>query len=101
AVPQVLGDTPMTREQLALAVSQHTGIDQLQSLLSESSWGTAFKPSAFGGDLCFGPIQGRNIAFVRPSAWLGAWREIAPDVALREVIRRYLSVYGPATPRDF
>ena len=101
AIPQVLGGEPMTREQLALAVAQHTGIAQLQSLLSESSWGTAFKPSAFGGDLCFGPAQGRNIAFVRPGAWLGAWREIAPDVALREVIRRYLSVYGPATPRDF
>jgi hypothetical protein len=101
AVSQVLDDKPMTREQLAVAVTQHTGIAQLQSLLSESSWGTAFKPSAFGGDLCFGPTQGRNIAFVRPSAWLREWREIAPDTALREVIRRYLSVYGPATPRDF
>lgn len=101
AIPQVLGDKPMTREQLAVAVATHTGIDQLLLMLTESSWGTAFKPSAFGGDLCFGPTQGRNIAFVRPSAWLGGWREIAPDVALEEIIRRYLSVYGPATPQDF
>ena len=101
AIPQVLGDKPMTREQLAVAVATHTGIDQLLLMLTESSWGTAFKPSAFGGDLCFGPTQGRNIAFVRPSAWLGGWREIAPDVALEEIIRRYISVYGPATPQDF
>ena len=101
AIPRVLGEEPMTREQLAIAVANHTGITQLQTMLTESSWGTAFKPSAFGGDLCFGPTQGRNIAFVRPSAWLREWREIAPDAGLREVIRRYLSVYGPATPRDF
>jgi Winged helix DNA-binding domain len=101
AVPRVLGGEPMTREQLAVAVREHTGIDQLQPLLTESSWGTAFKPSAFRGDLCFGPTQGRNVAFVRPSAWLGGWREIDPKLALREVIRRYLSVYGPATPQDF
>ena len=101
AVPQVLGGEPMTREQLAVAVATHTGIEQLLPLLSESSWGTAFKPSAFGGGLCFGPNQGRNVAFVHPSDWLGSWREIDPAVALREVIRRYLSVYGPATPQDF
>lgn len=101
AIPEVLGSEPMTREQLAVAVAQRTGIEQLQPLLTESSWGTAFKPSAFGGDLCFGPTQDRNVAFVRPSAWLGGWREIAPEAALREIIRRYLSVYGPATPQDF
>jgi hypothetical protein len=101
AIPQVLCGEPMTREQLALAVSQHTGIDQLRTALVESSWGTALKPSAFGGDLCFGPTQGRNVAFVRPSAWLGNWREIDPATALQEVVRRYLSVYGPATPQDF
>lgn len=101
AIPQVLGGEPMTREQLAVAVARHTGIDQLLPLLAESSWGTAFKPSAFRGDLCFGPTQNRNITFVRPSAWLGSWREIEPLVALREIVLRYLSVYGPATPQDF
>jgi DNA glycosylase AlkZ-like len=66
AVPQVLGGEPMTREQLAVAVAKHTGIDRLLPALIESSWGTAFKPSAFGGDLCFGPTQGRHVAYVRP-----------------------------------
>jgi hypothetical protein len=101
AVPQVLGAEPMTREQLAVAIAQHTGIERLLPMLTKSSWGTALKPSAFGGDLCFGPTQGRNIAFVHPGAWLGGWREIDPNTALREVVRRYLSVYGPATPQDF
>ena len=101
AVPQVLRGEPMTREQLAVTAAKHTGIDRLLPALIESSWGSALKPSAFRGDLCFGPTQGRNVAFVRPSDWLGSWREIDPSVALQEVIRRYLSVYGPATPHDF
>lgn len=101
AIPQVLGGEPMTREQLAAAVAKHTGLARLQSALLESSWGTALKPSAFGGDLCIGPTQGRNVAFVRPSAWLGSWREIDAQAALQEVICRHLSVYGPATPEDF
>jgi hypothetical protein len=101
AVPAVLGDEPMTREQLAVAVATHTGIERLLPALSESSWGSAFKPSAFRGDLCFGPSRGRNAAFVRPGDWLDSWREIDPKAALHTIVRRYLSVYGPATPRDF
>jgi hypothetical protein len=101
AVPHVLGGEPMTREQLAVAVAKQTGIDTLQSALIASSWGMALKPSAFAGDLCFGPTQGRAVTFVRPCDWLGQWREIDPTAALQEVIRRYLRVYGPATPQDF
>jgi hypothetical protein len=65
AIPQVLGDEPMTREQLAVAAAEHTGIHGLLPALTESSWGTALKPSAFKGDLCYGPTQSRNVAFVR------------------------------------
>ncbi len=101
AIPQVLGGDPMTREQLAVAAAEHTGIDGLLPALTESSWGTALKPSAFRGDLCYGPTQGRNVTFVRPEEWLGGWREIEPQVAAQELVRRYLSVYGPATPQDF
>jgi hypothetical protein len=101
AVPQVLGDEPLTREQFAIALAEQTGIAALRPAMIESSWGSTLKPSAFRGDLCFGPTQGRNVAFVRPSAWLGKWRAIEPEAALREIIRRFLSVYGPATPRDF
>ena len=101
AIPQVLGDEPMTRESLAVAAAEYTGIEGLLPALTESSWGTALKPSAFRGDLCYGPTQDRNITFVRPSEWLGSWRDIDPKVAAREIVRRYLSVYGPATPQDF
>jgi Winged helix DNA-binding domain len=101
AVPQVLGSEPMTREQFTTAVAEHLGDPELGRILLSSSWGSLFKPSAFRGDLCFGPNQGRNVTFVRPSKWIGKWEPIEPHLALQEVARRYLRAYGPATPEDF
>jgi hypothetical protein len=101
AVPQVLSGEPMTREQLATAVAEHIGAPELARMLLESSWGSLWKPSALRGDLCFGPNQGRNVTFVRPGAWLGDWEPVEPYQALQEMARRYLRVYGPATPLDF
>jgi hypothetical protein len=101
AVPHVLSDTPMTREQLASAIASHTGIPALRELILNSSWGSPLKPSAFRGDLCFGPSQGQNATFVNPKIWIGAWQAIEPAQALQQVVRLYLQAYGPATRKDF
>ena len=101
AVPQILSDEPMTREQLATEVAAHIGAPELGPMLLASSWGSLWKPAAWRGDLCFGPNQGRNVTFVRPSAWIGEWQPVDPHLALLEMVRRYLRVYGPATPEDF
>jgi hypothetical protein len=53
------------------------------------------------GVLCFGPNRGNQVTFVRADQWLGGWQAAAPDDALREVFRRYLRAYGPATPDHF
>src|SRR5579872_1499400 len=101
AVPQVLGKEPITRQQLATAIAEQTGLPQLREFLLSSSWGTPLKPSAFRGDLCFGPGQGQNATFVNPRAWLSIEQEIDPQQALQHIARRYLQSYGPATPEDF
>jgi hypothetical protein len=101
AAPQILGAEPMTREQFAAAVAEHLGAPALQSLVLTKGWGTPLKPLAWRGDLCFGPNQGRNTTFVRPSEWIGAWQPVEPYPALQEVARRYLRAYGPATLEDF
>ena len=77
AVPQVLGSEPMTRQQLADALVSHTGIAALRELILHSSWGSPLKPSAFRGDLCFGPSQGQNVTFVNPRAWLAHGRRLS------------------------
>jgi len=101
AVPQVLGGEPMTRHSLAAAIAEHTGAPELGRLLLSSSWGSLWKPSAWRGDLCFGPSQGRSVTFVGPSQWIGAWQTVEPRLALQEIARRYLGAYGPATPQSF
>ncbi len=96
-----LGAEPMTREQLASAVTAKMNAPHLGELL-RSGWGSLLKPSAHTGALCFAPSQGQNVTFVAPDKWLGSPLVILDeDEALREVARRYLETYGPATPGSF
>jgi hypothetical protein len=101
AVPQVLGAEPMTREQFASAVAREARVPALRELIVTANWGSPLKPSAFRGDLCFGPSQGQNVTFVNPKKWISTWREIEPMSALEEIVRMYLQAYGPATIEDF
>lgn len=99
--PDVLTDTPMTREQLAIALGEHTGIPELRDLMISKSWGTPLKPLAWRGYLCFGPNDGRNVTFVNPRKWIGKWQSVDPFDAMKEMVRRYLRAYGPATVEEF
>jgi uncharacterized protein YcaQ len=101
AVPQVVGSEPMTREHLAIALAEQTGIAHVRDLILSSGFGTLLRQAALRGDLCFGPNQGQRVTFVNPRAWMGAWPSIEPEQALQELIRRYLRAYGPATAEDF
>ncbi len=101
AVPEVLGSEPMTREQLAAVVAERVGLPVLGELIASGGWGTPLKPSAFRGDLCFGPNQGKNVTFVNPRKWLGKWESVEPEAAFQEIARRYLRAYGPLTPHHF
>jgi len=100
AIPQVLGDTGIPREALAEAIAQQAGAPKLKDKLL-SGWAALLKPSSFRGDLCFGPNIGQNITFVSSRAWLGTWESPESNVAFAEIVRRYLSVYGPSTHDEF
>ncbi|MEM8533810.1 MAG: winged helix DNA-binding domain-containing protein [Chloroflexota bacterium] len=95
-VRSILGDVGLTREQLAEALAEQTDTLKLLELL-RSGWGALLKPSAFLGDLCFGPNQGQQVTFVRPAAWLTMTPPSDEQHARETVIRRYLTTYGPAT----
>ncbi|PWT70371.1 MAG: hypothetical protein C5B60_12245 [Chloroflexi bacterium] len=106
AIGDALDGRALTRQELGLEVERRVG-----------SWATEAASPAFGGHwqrwlitlgaaataglLCFGPNQGTKVTFVRPDQWLGGRESVAEPTALREVFRRYLSAYGPATARDF
>jgi hypothetical protein len=94
AVRDALDGRCLLREELAAEVVQRVGPKAQGRLLS----GFAF----FGGaDLCQGPPQGAKITLARPDQWVESWEEVDEQEALREVCRRYLRTYGPATPKEF
>ena len=101
AIPHVLEQGPLTRQQLADAVAKQTGIAQVRDFILSESWGSPLKPSAYRGELCFGPGQGPNATFMNPRTGITKWQAIEPELALQEIARRYLQTYGPATPDDF
>jgi uncharacterized protein YcaQ len=98
-VPRAVDGKPRTREELADRLAEVGGPELRERLLS--GWGALLKPSAHRGDLCFGPNRGRNVTFVRPDRWLGKLDRPDPGDAEREVVRRFLAAYGPATADDF
>jgi winged helix DNA-binding protein len=94
AVLDALDGRSLLREELAAAVADRVGPNAQGRLRS----GFAF----FGGaQLCQGPPQGSKITLARADQWVADWQEVDEDDALREVSRRYVHAYGPATANDF
>jgi hypothetical protein len=100
AVRVALGGSGMTREQLVEAIVEETQEPRLAELL-RSGWGALLKPAAFQGHLCYGPNTGQKVTFASPQKWLGPWRPLDPEEALKEMARRFLNAYGPAAPEEF
>ena len=100
AIPEALDGRMLTREELAQEVGRIMGSEEIGGKLRDG-FGALLKPSAFRGDLLFAPSVGRNVRFARPDQWLSGWEPAETEVAAREVVRRYLAAYGPATREEF
>jgi DNA glycosylase AlkZ-like len=99
AIRDSLGARPLTREELAEKVAGKVGSKSRERMLS--GWGEMLKPASFEGALLAGPPKGRSVTFVRPDRWLKGWNVLDGQEAIREVLRRYLAAYGPATRGEF
>ena len=96
AVREALADGPLTRAELAAAVTSGSRFGQLRSALAGKS-DTLLKPLAWQGELTFGPAKDGQATFQRLAdnpRWTGL-----PDVdeAGRRAVENYLGAYGPAT----
>ena len=100
AIPEALADRMLTREELAQEVGRLVDSKELGGKLRQS-WGALLKPAAFRGHLLFAPSIGQNVRFARPDRWLEDWQPVDTEEAAREVTRRYLGAYGPATREEF
>jgi hypothetical protein len=107
AIGEALDGQCLTREKLGLEVARRVGPWASEAVSPAFGgqwprWLMALGEAASRGLLCFGPNQGQKVTFVRPDQWLSSgWAEVDGTEALREVLRRYLSTYGPATHREF
>jgi winged helix DNA-binding protein len=99
AIRDSLGARPLTREQLADKVAERAGPRGRERMLS--GWGEMLKPASFEGSLISGPPRGQSVTFVRPDRWLASWSTPDGEEAMREVLRRYLRTYGPASREEF
>ena len=99
AIGDALRGKRLLREELADTVAASVGEGPREQLAS--GWGYFLGDAAIADRLCFGPPQGQKVTFVHPDDWLGAQPSFEPEAALREVARRYLAAYGPATHREF
>ena len=110
-------DRPRTRGDIAVHIRDSLGIP-IENRGSRG-WGSA--PDAAGfrvgrsvvtvpdlafmgsyrGLASFGPDEGQGTTFVRPDAWLPAWRDLPLSDAEDALLRRYLWAFGPATVSDF
>ena len=100
AVGSALADQELTREELIAAVARVTRSKKLAETL-RGSWGSALKPAAFAGNLCFAPSTGQNVRFTNPQTWLGGLDTVDPEEALSTITRAFLSAYGPETREGF
>lgn len=101
AIRTALDGPPLTRDELADAVSELLGDVRLGEAV-RGSFGTMPKLAAMRGDVIYAPPKGHRVRFTRPDRWLGEdWKPAAPKEAMAWVLRRHLAAYGPATRESF
>lgn len=101
AIGTALQGRIVTREELVQEVARLTGSAAFGKNIAASSWGTILKPAAFTGRLCFAPSIGQRVRFTNPKTWLASnGAQIDPEAALKDITRRFLHAYGPASERD-
>lgn len=100
AIGRALDGRVLTREELALEVERMTGSELLGEWV-RFSWGSYMNPASFRGRLCFAASDDSRVRFTSPATWVpGGIDTPDPADALREVTRRFLAAYAPATAED-
>jgi DNA glycosylase AlkZ-like len=95
---QALDSGPFPRLSIAAAVRPKVSKRVLAWM--DQSWSMVRLPIA-EGRICYGPGEGNQATFIRTDHWLPGYAEMNEAMAQKELFRKYLRAYGPATLRDF
>lgn len=99
-VGQALDGQVLTRTELAAEVERISGSPLFGEWI-RSSWGPYLKAASFRGRVCFASSQGIQVRFTTPDTWIREKiRKPESAEALRDITRRFLAAYAPATPED-
>ncbi len=101
-----LADAELTLDELGERVMEATGAWAGALVIPAFNgawprWRRALIPAARRGVLCFGADRGRNVTYTSPRRWLPGFLPADPNAAIRDLVRQYLTAYGPATPAQF
>ena len=66
----------------------------------DHAW-SAVRPAVIEGAIVYGPPRGAEATFVRVDRWLGRQPGMTVEAARAELLRRFLTAFGPATAHDF
>jgi len=98
AIADALIDGPKTQQEL-VAHARAVASPRMRSWL-KLAW-SAVRPAVIEGLICYGPSRGGEATFVRVNRWLPAQPRLDVADARAELLRRFLSAFGPATTADF
>ncbi|GAA1122824.1 winged helix DNA-binding domain-containing protein [Kribbella jejuensis] len=105
AIGEALAHDDLTVDELTEEVVRRTGewartptIPAFQGAWAR--WRQAVSVAAHAGVLCHGPLRGRLTTYSNPHR-LRPFDPMPAEKALTELLHRYLSSYGPATPQQF
>ena len=91
-------DGPQTQQELIARARKKAGSGVKAWL--DHAW-SAIRPAVIDGAIVYGPPRGAEATFVHATTWLGPQPRVSVDDARAELMRRFLSAFGPASPHDF
>jgi hypothetical protein len=106
AILVALEGRQLTREELGEHVERRLGAWATEAVFPAFGgqwprWQIALHQAAQDGQIVAGPPRGNRVTYVRTEEWLGSLEPVDGQSALREVCRRFLEAYGPATHVEF
>jgi hypothetical protein len=106
AIRDALDSQTLTKEELGREIGRRVGSWATEEVFPAflgkwPRWQLALGLAAADGIIAFGPNRGNRVTYVRVDQWVGNLQAVDGRTALREVCRRYLAAYGPATHVEF
>jgi winged helix DNA-binding protein len=106
AIADAVAEAELTVDELTEAVVQRAGAWAGDLVMPAFQvmwprWRQALALAGVRGVLCFGPNRGRNVTYTSPRRWLPDLEPADGTTALADLLRSYLSAYGPASPQHF